>query len=83
MDADAGLTTPNLVEGETNRALVAAARQVAVVADSAKWRVVGLCSMASLDEVDVLITDSGLPDVGHQELSAHAGRLVVVPVPAA
>jgi DeoR/GlpR family transcriptional regulator of sugar metabolism len=81
MDTEAGLTTPNLVEGETNRALVASARQVAVVADSAKWRVVGLCSMASLDEVDVLITDSGLPDVGQQELSAHAGRLVVVPVP--
>jgi DeoR/GlpR family transcriptional regulator of sugar metabolism len=80
MDAEAGLTTPNLVEGETNRALVACARQVAVVADSSKWRVVGLCSMAGLDEVDVLITDSGLPELARQELSARTGRLVIAPV---
>ena len=36
-DAEAGFTTPNLVEAATNRALVASARQVAVVADNSKW----------------------------------------------
>lgn len=34
---EAGLTTPNLTEAQTNRALVASARRVAVVADHSKW----------------------------------------------
>ena len=37
------------------------ARRVVVVADQ-QWRVVGLSSIARLDEVDVLVTDSGLDD---------------------
>ncbi|GAA1294338.1 DeoR/GlpR family DNA-binding transcription regulator [Pseudonocardia aurantiaca] len=61
MDAEAGFTTPNLVEAETNRALVHCARQVAVVADNSKWGVVGLSTIATLDEVDVVVTDAGLP----------------------
>jgi DeoR/GlpR family transcriptional regulator of sugar metabolism len=60
MDAEAGFTTPNLVEAETNRALVRSARQVAVVADNSKWGVVGLSTIATLDEVDVVVSDAGL-----------------------
>ena len=37
IDERAGLTTPNLVEAETNRALVACARRVVVCADHSKW----------------------------------------------
>ena len=81
IDAHAGLTTPNLVECETNRALVASARQVVVVADSSKWRVVGLSSIASLHEVDVLITDPGLPEPARRELSQQVGRLEIAAVP--
>ncbi|WP_219418006.1 DeoR/GlpR family DNA-binding transcription regulator [Pseudonocardia nigra] len=60
MDAEAGFTTPNLVEAETNRALVASARRVAVVADNSKWGVVGLSTIATLDEVDVVVSDAEL-----------------------
>jgi DeoR/GlpR family transcriptional regulator of sugar metabolism len=82
IDEQAGLTTPNLVECETDRALMACARQVVVVADSSKWRVVGLSSIAALDEVDVLIVDSGMPEQGRRELAAQVGRLVIASVPA-
>jgi DeoR/GlpR family transcriptional regulator of sugar metabolism len=37
VDLEAGLTTPNIVEAETNRALVAAARQLCILADHTKW----------------------------------------------
>ncbi len=77
VDERAGLTTPNLVEGETNRALVACARQVVVVADSSKWRVVGLSSIARLEEVDVLVVDSGLPAEARHGLGQRVGRLLV------
>ncbi len=75
----AGFTTPNLVEAETNRALVASARRVVVTADSTKWGVIGLSSMARLDEVDVLVTDDGLSLDAQRIVASRVGRLVVAP----
>jgi DeoR/GlpR family transcriptional regulator of sugar metabolism len=80
-DERAGFTTPNLVEAETNRALISSARQVVVTADSTKWGIVGLSSMARLDEVDVLITDDGLNPDAARVLSARVGRLVLAARP--
>jgi DeoR/GlpR family transcriptional regulator of sugar metabolism len=77
MDAEAGFTTPNLVEAETNRALVASARRVAVVADNSKWGVVGLSTIATLDEVDVVVTDDGLEEDARKILESCCGRLVL------
>src|SRR6202042_1627596 len=39
-DADAGLTTPNLAEAETNRTLIRVARRVVVLVDHTKWGLV-------------------------------------------
>ena len=77
LDAHAGLTTPNLAEAETNRALVACARRLVVLADSTKWNVVGLSTIAALDEVDVLVTDDGLDEPARTVLAEVVGRLVV------
>jgi DeoR/GlpR family transcriptional regulator of sugar metabolism len=77
MDADAGFTTPNLVEAETNRALVRSARRVAVVADNSKWGVVGLSTIATLSEVDVVVTDDGLEPEARRVLGESCGRLVL------
>ncbi len=77
MDPEAGFTTPNLVEAETNRALVASARRVAVVADTSKWGVVGLSTIAGLDEVDVVVSDEGLEPDARRTLSDTCGRLVL------
>lgn len=83
MDERAGFTTPNIVEAETNKALIASARQVVVTADSSKWGVVGLSSMARLDEVDVLVTDPDLDTEARRLLAARVGRLLIaVPTPA-
>jgi DeoR/GlpR family transcriptional regulator of sugar metabolism len=77
MTEQAGLTTPNLVEAETDRALVASARRVLVAADHSKWGVVGLASIAGLDDVDVLVTDAGLPRAAQRTLVRSVGRLVL------
>lgn len=77
MTEHAGLTTPNLAEAETDRALVACARRVVVTADHSKWGVVGLAGIASLEDVDVLVTDAGLPRSGQRALARSVGRLVV------
>jgi DeoR/GlpR family transcriptional regulator of sugar metabolism len=79
VDARAGFTTTNLLEAETDRALIASARRVVVTADSSKWGIVGLSSIARLDEVDVLVTDDGLdPDAANLARS-RLGRLVLAP----
>ncbi len=78
--AQVGLTTPNLGEAETNRAFVAAASSLVVVADASKWGTVGLMTFASLSDLDVLITDDALPSGARQLLEAEVAGLQVVPV---
>ena len=46
MDERAGFSTPNLLEAETNRAMIRSGRRLVVLTDSSKWGVVGLSSMA-------------------------------------
>ncbi|WP_432072353.1 DeoR/GlpR family DNA-binding transcription regulator [Streptomyces wuyuanensis] len=58
--ADGGLTTPDLAEAAVKRALVAAARRVVLLADSAKYGEEHFARFADLADVDLLITDSGL-----------------------
>jgi DeoR/GlpR family transcriptional regulator of sugar metabolism len=80
MSARAGFTTPNLLESETNRALVAAAERLVVLADSTKWGTVGISSIAGLSDADVVITDAGLADEAREALAEQVGELVVVEV---
>ncbi len=61
MDPHAGFSTPNLLEAETNRAMVRAGRRLIVLADSTKWGVVGLSSMAELSDASVIVSDTGMP----------------------
>ncbi|MGW5422500.1 DeoR/GlpR family DNA-binding transcription regulator [Streptomyces sp. NPDC003943] len=77
ISVEAGLSTPNLAEAETNRRLVRSARRVVVVADHTKWGTVGLSSFARLDEVDTLVTDRGLSPEVREEMAEHLPGLVV------
>jgi DeoR/GlpR family transcriptional regulator of sugar metabolism len=78
VDDRAGLTTPNLVEAETNRALIGSARTVCVLADSSKWGTVGLSTFADLDDVDVFVTDSHLGERARTALGDAVGSLEIV-----
>jgi DeoR/GlpR family transcriptional regulator of sugar metabolism len=80
MEARAGFTCPNLLEAETDVALIEAGRRLVVVADSEKWGVIGIASIARLDQADVLITDSGLDPVAERVLRDAVGDLVLVEV---
>jgi DeoR/GlpR family transcriptional regulator of sugar metabolism len=77
VDGRAGLTTPNLVESETNRALVASARRVCVLADSSKWGTVGLSTFADLAEVDLFVTDAAFPDRAREAVREMVGSLEI------
>ncbi|MEV1007040.1 DeoR/GlpR family DNA-binding transcription regulator [Streptomyces sp. NPDC049881] len=77
ISVEAGLSTPNLAEAETNRHFIRSARRVVVVADHTKWGTTGLSSFASLDEVDTLVTDSGLPGADREEIAEHLAELII------
>jgi DeoR/GlpR family transcriptional regulator of sugar metabolism len=78
MDARAGFSTPNLLEAETNRAMVAAGRRLLVLADATKWGVIGLSSMAELADAATVISDTSLSPHASKMLSERVDELILV-----
>jgi DeoR/GlpR family transcriptional regulator of sugar metabolism len=74
---DAGLTTPNVAEAETDRCLVESAQKVVVVADHSKLGVVALAKIAPLSKVDVFVTDGGADAEMIREIELAGVRVVV------
>ena len=82
LDGKAGYTCPNLMEADTDRALIEAGRRLVVVADHNKWGIIGIASIARLDEADVLITDSGIDEATLATLDEAVPEVIVARVPA-
>jgi DeoR/GlpR family transcriptional regulator of sugar metabolism len=79
MDPRSGFTTPNVLEADTDRALAAAGRRLIVVADSSKWGVIGISSIATLDEADTLVTDAGLDEAARHIAAERIRELIIAP----
>lgn len=77
MDDKAGLTTPNLLEAETNQAMIGSGGGFVVLADHTKWSTVGLSRFADLADVDVVVSDDLLPAPARDAIN-HVTRLVTV-----
>lgn len=77
MSERAGFTTPNLMEAETDRALVAAAERLVVLADHSKWDMLGISTIAALSDAHVLVTDSRLPESARPPLTEAVGELLI------
>ena len=78
MDLRSGFSTPNIVEADTNRALLRAARRAVFVADHTKWGMAGVATVAPLSRADVLITDEALPEEARAEVVTLVGDLILV-----
>jgi DeoR/GlpR family transcriptional regulator of sugar metabolism len=78
MDPHSGFTTPNVLEADTDRALVEAGRRLVVVADNTKWGIIGISTIARLDQADTLISDSGLDPDARAILDDVVRDLVIV-----
>lgn len=74
--AGRGLTTPDLGEAVAKRALVGAARRVVVLADHTKFGREDFAQFATLDQVDTVITDSGVSDELADEIENAGPRVV-------
>jgi DeoR/GlpR family transcriptional regulator of sugar metabolism len=80
MDPRSGLTTPNILEAETNRALIEAGRRLIVLADHTKWGTIGISSVARLEDADTIVSDSGLDQAARSQLASSVRRLILVDV---
>ncbi|GAB4099036.1 DeoR/GlpR family DNA-binding transcription regulator [Sinomonas halotolerans] len=77
----AGLTTPNMLEAEANRAAAGAAARLVVLADHSKYGLVSLATILPLDAVDTLVTDNQLSDAALEEVRQSVPDVVVADVP--
>ncbi|MCA0435177.1 MAG: DeoR/GlpR family DNA-binding transcription regulator [Actinobacteria bacterium] len=73
----AGLTTPDQAEAATKQAMMAAAAQVVVLADSSKVGAAHFAKFGSLADIDVLITDSGIDPEVLDEIRATGPEVVL------
>ena len=60
-DPDFGVSGTNLEETMANRAMLRAAREIIVVADSSKFTRRSMSLIATFAEVDLVISDSSMP----------------------
>lgn len=60
IDLEYGLTTTSSMEASLNKEMIKAAHKIIVLADSSKFNKKGFGRICSLDEVDQIITDSGI-----------------------
>jgi DeoR family transcriptional regulator of aga operon len=77
VSADEGITTYDETEARTNHAMVTKADRTIVVADGSKIGRAAFAAMASLAEVDVLVTDSSADPDELDRLRAAGVRVVV------
>ena len=77
MHERAGFTTPNLLEAETNQALIETGRRLVVTADHTKWGVTGVSTIARLERADIVISDGGLADEAREVLRDAGAELIL------
>lgn len=79
IDPVAGITNTNTLEIPVKRAMIAAAARTAVLADSSKFGQRALARVATLAEVDAIVTDAGLGADAAAPYGDHLRRVDLAP----
>ena len=77
IDPDFGITTTDIREAELNKVMMRAAQKVIVLADSSKFMRRGFSKIADIGEVDLIITDSGVPVAMRERLEERGIELII------
>jgi DeoR family fructose operon transcriptional repressor len=74
-----GCTVPSIAEAEVVKQMIERTQgKIIFVADSSKWGVVSNFQVATIDEIDILITDEGFDPLDVETLTAHSVESLVV-----
>src|SRR5690606_29156180 len=71
-----GLTTPDLAEAAVKEAMVSCARRVVLLADHTKVGQDHFARFATLENIDLFITDTGLDERTAAEIAANGPEVV-------
>lgn len=77
IDFEYGITTTDLREAELNQKMMAAAQKTIVLADSSKFGRRGFAKIGNLEDVDLIITDSNVPDSVVRKLEELGIELII------
>ena len=80
MTAEGGVTTHDETEARTNHAMVTHAQRVIVVADGSKIGRLALAQVATIEQVNLLVTDSSADPAALDEIRAAGVSVLVVEV---
>lgn len=78
IDPDYGVTTSNIEEAELNRAMIDVALKTIVLCDSSKFGKKGFGKICNLDQIDLVVTDSGITKQMVNYLEESGVRLLIV-----
>lgn len=73
-----GLSTPNVEEAHLNRIMMSISKQVIVVADSSKFHKRSFAFIAPVADIDMLITDDGIPTEDQKKLESAGIKVLIV-----
>jgi len=76
-----GLFNAHLLLAETEQAMLKAASRVMVVADSSKFGRKSLTLVSALDDIDVVVSDAGLPQQWRDIVASAGARLLITDIP--
>lgn len=81
IDVQKGVTTPNLLEAQTKRAMVERAGEVILVGDHSKFGRVAFGHICGLERIHTVITDDGLPGHVAEAIEQLGVKVHLAPVP--
>ncbi len=73
-----GLTTSNMMEAHLNALMIRSVQKTIVLVDSSKFGKKGFGKICDLEDVDVIITDDGIPELYKEKLEGKGIEVVLV-----
>jgi DeoR family transcriptional regulator of aga operon len=73
-----GMSTPNVEEAHLNRVMIEISKQVIVVADSSKFHKRSFAFIAPITDVDIVVTDAGIPVEDQRKLENAGVKVIIV-----
>lgn len=77
IDFDYGISTTDIREAELNRVMMHAAQKTIVLADSSKFGRRGFAKISNIEDVDMIITDSNVPEAARVQLEELGINLII------
>lgn len=78
IDVEFGLTTTNMMEAQLNRKMISAAQKTIVLADSSKFGKRGFGKICGLEDIEQIITDSGISEHMAETLKSMGIEVTIV-----